>query len=138
MVKEFSANLEDRVDDKVFAKGNSINMSNEAIKKLIGAPDHEEDDHSILMDEGVEIVKLVKKLCHVDKEVVWAIGNNNPNINFKVGALITSWTPLFKLISSGLIPSTHLTHYSGQSNLIVCHDDEKEGGCQIDYLPNHY
>lgn len=138
MVKEFSANLEDRVDDKVFAIGNSINMLNEAIKKLIGAPNHEEDDYSVLMDEGVETAKLVKKLCHVDKEVVWAIGNNNLNINFKVGALIPSWTPLFKLISSGLIPSTHLTRYSGQSNLIVCHDNEKEGGSQIDYLPNHY
>lgn len=47
----------------MFVREKWINMSSETINKLIGAPDHEEDDYSVMIDEGVENVKSVKKLC---------------------------------------------------------------------------
>lgn len=48
----------------------------EAIK-LIRAPDYEEDTYSILMDEGVDTTKLVKKLCQDDEEIIWTTCKNN-------------------------------------------------------------
>lgn len=45
-------------------------MSSQAINKLIGAPVHEVDEYSVLMDEGVDITELVKKLWKDDKEVI--------------------------------------------------------------------
>lgn len=55
-------NLEERIDDKVSVRGMWINMSSKAINKFIRAPDHKEDENSVLMDEGVETTELVKKL----------------------------------------------------------------------------
>lgn len=43
-------------------------MTSEAIKKLIGALDHEGIDYSILMDEGVDTKELDKKLCRQIKK----------------------------------------------------------------------
>lgn len=40
MVTEFYANLEEKVEDKVFVKGKWVTMTSEAINKLIGALDH--------------------------------------------------------------------------------------------------
>lgn len=62
-------------------------MSSELNNRLIGALDHKEDDYSILMDEGLEATKLVKKLCYVDKEVIWATRKNNQNLSFNASAL---------------------------------------------------
>lgn len=47
------------------------------INKLIGAPDYEEDDYSILMDDGVDTKELDKELCQTNKEVIWAIEKND-------------------------------------------------------------
>lgn len=69
-----------------------------------------EDDYFVLMDEIVEIAKLVKKLGQADKEVVWAIGKNNQNLSFNIGPLLPSWTPLFNLVCSKLILTTHTSH----------------------------
>lgn len=65
-------------------------MSSELNNRLIGALDHKEDDYSILMDEGLEATKLVKKLCYVDKEdkeEIWATRKNNQNLSFNASAL---------------------------------------------------
>lgn len=43
-------------------------MSSKTINNLISAPDHEGD-------EGVDTTELVRKLCQVDKEDIWATGN---------------------------------------------------------------
>lgn len=70
LLKEFYANLEERVNDKVFVWGKWISMSSKAINKFIRAPDHEEDEHFVLMDERVDTTELVKKLCQDGKEVI--------------------------------------------------------------------
>lgn len=54
---------------------------------LNGARDHEENDYSVLMDEGLNRNELVRKLCQSNKEVIWAIEMNNQNLNFNVGTL---------------------------------------------------
>lgn len=77
LVMEFYSNLEEGVDDKVFLRGKWINRSSEAINKLIGGPDHEEDKYSAIVDEGVETSESVKKLCQIDEEVIWATSKNN-------------------------------------------------------------
>lgn len=59
----------------------------EAINKIIGIPDHKEDEYSALMDEGVETSELVNKLCQTGKEVIWATSKNNQNHSFNVRAL---------------------------------------------------
>lgn len=69
------------------------------MSKLIRAPNHE-DEYFVVMDEGVETTELVKKLCHADKEVIWATGKNNQSLSFNVGTLLLSWTSLFNLICS--------------------------------------
>lgn len=51
LVKEFYANLEEIVDDKIFVRGKWINISSKAINKLIGVHDHEDDEYSVLVDE---------------------------------------------------------------------------------------
>lgn len=61
MVKEFYANLEDRDNDQVLVREKWTNMLSEATKKHFGAHDHEEGDYSVLMDEGIETIELVKK-----------------------------------------------------------------------------
>lgn len=80
-------NLEERVNDKVFARGKWINMLSKAINKLIGAPDNEEGKYFAPMDEGVETLEIVKKLCQVNKEVIWATCKKNLNLSFNVAAL---------------------------------------------------
>lgn len=87
MVKGFYAYLEEMANDKVFVLGKWISMSSKAINKLIGAPNHEEGEYSVLMDKGVDTTKLVKKLCHDDKEAIWAARMNNQNLSFNVEAL---------------------------------------------------
>lgn len=87
MVKEFFVCLEERVGDKVFARGKWINMLSEAINKLIGAPGNEKGGYTTLMDEGVEIAEIVKKLRQVDKEVIRATCNKNQNLSFNARAL---------------------------------------------------
>lgn len=62
-LEEFYTTLEERVDDKVFVRGKWISMSSEAINKLIRAPDYEEDEYSVLMDDGVDTTDLAKKRC---------------------------------------------------------------------------
>lgn len=71
-VKEFYSNLEERVNDKVFVRVKCINISTKSINKLIVAPDHEENEYDVLIDEGVDTTKLGKKLCQDDKEVMLA------------------------------------------------------------------
>lgn len=70
LIEEFYANRNERVDDKVYAKGIWINMSSETINNLIGALDHEEDRYSLVMDERVDTIELVTSLCQADKEVI--------------------------------------------------------------------
>lgn len=84
-------------------------MTREAINELIEAPNHEEDNYSILMDEEVDENELERK-CQGDKEAIQEIGKNNQQLSFNVGALLLSWTPLFKLICSRLIATTHTLH----------------------------
>lgn len=65
-------------------------MSSQVINKLIGAPNHEENKYSILMDEEVGTTKLVKKLSHTDKRVIWATGKKNQNLSFNVTTVLQS------------------------------------------------
>lgn len=74
LVMDVYVNLEEKAKDKEFVRGKLVTMTSEAINKLIGAPNHEEDDYLILMDEGVDTQELEKNLCQTDKEVIWAIG----------------------------------------------------------------
>lgn len=85
-MKEFYANLEQRVEDKVFMRGKWVDVSSEAINSLISAPEHEEDDYFVLM-EGLETSELVERLCQHGKEVIWTTGMNNQHLNFHAGAL---------------------------------------------------
>lgn len=85
-------------------------MFSEKINKLIAVLDHDEDECSILMDEGIHMVQLVRKLCPVDKEVILVTQKNNQNLSFNVWALHPIWTPLSKLIWSRLIFTTHTSH----------------------------
>lgn len=54
LVREFYASMEEKKDDKVFMWDNWEIIISEAINELIGAPNHEEDNYSVLMDEGVD------------------------------------------------------------------------------------
>lgn len=110
VVKEFYVNLEERVEDKVFLRGKWIYVSSEAINNLISAPEHEEDDYSVLMEEGLETSELVVTLCQQGKEVIPISGKNNQYLNFHAGALQPRWIPLFKLICSRLIATTLTSH----------------------------
>lgn len=49
LIKEFYANLDEREDDNVFVRKKWVVISSGAINNLIGAPDHEEDDYSVLI-----------------------------------------------------------------------------------------
>lgn len=60
LVKEFYANLEEMIDDKVFVKGKWVDISSLAINKLIGSMKREEDDISVLMEEGLDTNERVK------------------------------------------------------------------------------
>lgn len=62
MVREFYTNSEEKVKNKAFVNGKWVTMTSEIINELISAPDHEEDDYSVLMDEGVKTKELEKKL----------------------------------------------------------------------------
>lgn len=53
VVKEFYVNLEERVDGKVFVRGKWVDVSSMTIINLIGPPKYEEDDYSVLMEEGI-------------------------------------------------------------------------------------
>lgn len=86
LVKEFYANIEESVYEKVFVSQKQVDISSLAINNLIGAPEHEEDDYSILM-EGLDTNELVKKSCQSKKEEIWEIGKNNQNLKFNVGIL---------------------------------------------------
>lgn len=61
-MNEFYANLGQRVEYKVFMRGEWVDVSTEAINNLISAPEHEDDDYSVLM-EGPETSELVERLC---------------------------------------------------------------------------
>lgn len=63
LVGEFYANVEDRVDDEVFVRGVWMMLASEAINKLVDTLEHEEDDYSLLMEEGMDAKELEKKLC---------------------------------------------------------------------------
>lgn len=135
LVKKFYVNLEGRVDDKVFLRGKWINMLSEKINKLIGAPDHEEDEYFVLMDEEVETTELVKQLCQEEKEVIWAIGKNNQfQCRGTAAMLDTTLQAHLQQINSY---NTHIPHYIGKSYPIVCNNWEKEDGCQMDNLQQH-
>lgn len=45
-------------------------MSSKTINKLIGAPNHDEHEYSVLMDEEVDTNELVRKSFLTDKEVI--------------------------------------------------------------------
>lgn len=45
-------------------------MSSEKINKLIGVLDHNEVECSVLMDEEIDAIQPMRKLCQVDKEVI--------------------------------------------------------------------
>lgn len=45
-------------------------MSSKEINKFIRAPDYEEDEYSVLMDDGVDTTDLAKKLCQDYIEVI--------------------------------------------------------------------
>lgn len=68
-------------------RGKWDDISSVVINNLIGTPEHEEDDYSVLMEEGLDTNELVEKLCQTDKEVILANGKNNQNLNFNVRAL---------------------------------------------------
>lgn len=59
---------------------------------------------------SLDTAEQVKKLCQLNKEVMWASGKNNQNLNFNVGVLQAKWIPLFKLICNILIPTMHSSH----------------------------
>lgn len=77
VVKEFYANLEERVDDKVFVRGKWVNISSVVINNLIRTPEQEEDDNLVLMEECLDTIELVEKLYQIEKEVILATGKNN-------------------------------------------------------------
>lgn len=58
------------MDDKVFVRQEWVDISNGAINNLIGAPVHEENDYSVIMEEGLDTNELVRKLCQSYKEVI--------------------------------------------------------------------
>lgn len=60
-VKDFIANLVERVDDKVLLEESGL------INNLLEALEHEEDDYSVVMEEGLDINERVRKLCQFDK-----------------------------------------------------------------------
>lgn len=68
-MRELYTDLEEKVEDKVLFRGKWVTMTSEDIDKLIGAPDHEEDDYSVLMHEGEDTTELVKRLCRADKVI---------------------------------------------------------------------
>lgn len=109
-MKAFYANLEERLEDRVFVRGKWVDVSSEAINNLIGAPKHNKDDYTMLMEEGQETNVLVQTLCSPDREVIWATGKTNRHVNFNVGALQPKWIPLFKLICCRLIPIKNTSH----------------------------
>lgn len=74
------------------------------------ALENEEDDYLVLMEEGFDTNGLMKKLCWLDKELIWALGKNSQNLKSNVGELQLKWTPLFKLICNRLIATTHNSH----------------------------
>lgn len=74
LVKEFYANMEKKVDDKVFVRGNWVTITSEDINKMVEAPDYEEDEYLELTDEGVDTKELEKKLCPANKEVISVTG----------------------------------------------------------------
>lgn len=47
----------------VFVRGKWADVSSLAINNLIGAPKHEKDDYSVLMEEALDTNELVNKLC---------------------------------------------------------------------------
>lgn len=77
VVKEFYANLEERVDDKVFVRGKWVKISSVVINNPIRTPEQEEDDNLVLMEECLDTIELVEKLYQIEKEVILATGKNN-------------------------------------------------------------
>lgn len=108
-----------RVDDKIFVREKWVDISSGTMNKLIGAPDHEEDEHSVFMNERFDTTELVEKLCQSEKEVNCIIGKNNQNLSFNVGVLQPSRTPLFKLVCYRLIPTTHTFHITLDSAIFL-------------------
>lgn len=94
-------------------------MTSKINNEWIVAPKHEEYNCYVLMDEGVDTNKLERKLCPGDKEVVWATRKNNQQLRFNVGALLPSWTLLFKLRCSSLIPITHKSHVTLNRDILL-------------------
>lgn len=84
-------------------------LTNEAINKLVEEPVHEEDNYSVLMEEGVDTKELENKLCQDNKGVNWVTGKTIRPISSMSGHC-TLWTLLFKLIYIRLIPTTHTSY----------------------------
>lgn len=110
MVREFYANLAEMRNENIFVRGVRVMLTSETINKLVEAPDHEEENYSVLMEEGVDTKELEKKLCENNKEVICVTRKNNQPLTFNAKALLLRWTPLFKLICNRLIPATHTSH----------------------------
>lgn len=72
-LKEVYAYLEEKVDDKVFARGKWVIMTSEAINKIIGPPDHEEDECLVLVDEGVRQKSWIRSYAKQTKKLFWSL-----------------------------------------------------------------
>lgn len=86
VIKEFYANMEEKVEDKLSVTGRWIEISSIVINNQFNALNHEEDDYSTLM-EGIESTERVETLCQKGKETIWTSGKNNQNLNFHGCAL---------------------------------------------------
>lgn len=58
IMKEFYANLQGMVNDKVFVRGQWVDISISVPNKLLSSPDDDEDEYIRLMEEGVETNQL--------------------------------------------------------------------------------
>lgn len=93
-MREFYANLAEMRNEKVFVRGVWVMLTSETIDKLEEAPDHEEDDYSMLMEEGVDTMELEKKLCEDNKEVIFDIGKNCQPLTFNARTFLPRWIVL--------------------------------------------
>lgn len=62
VVKEFYANLLGAVDDKVYIRGQWIDISSTTLGKLLNTPEYDEDEYFRLMEKGIETDELEKSI----------------------------------------------------------------------------
>lgn len=72
--KEFYANLKGMVNDKVFVKGEWTDFSSLVLNELHGSPDHNNEEYTKLLEEGVGTDQVKEVLRQEGKEVFWKTG----------------------------------------------------------------